>query len=360
MNKQITKINYFKLATDTLPGLLIALVIAVFSFVTWWFLQDTWLKFSALLWAFIYSIIASNLIPAISKDKFKPGVEFASKSLLQGSIALFGLTFSASVWVKMGFWGIAVVLINLILAMTFGMLFCRYVLKINNTLSIIISVGTCICGSTAIAAIGPTLRAKSEEIGLSLAVITLFGLIAMFAYPELFNGPLGTWLNNDPSAYGMWTGIGIHETAQVIAASSEVSGASAIALSAKFIRIFMIGPMIFVSLLLFRQFSRTSSSEPIKIAIPWFASAFIIFTLVHLGLENSPASEWWVTFNSSFLKPAVTFLLAWSFAGVGLKVKLASIMTVGLKVFLGGLVVAIFAGISGLLLVKFIWLQPPW
>ena len=191
-------------------------------------------------------------------------------------------------------------LINLVIAFTFGMVFCRYVLKMNDTLSILLSIGTCICGASAIAATGPALRAKAEEIGLSLAVITLFGLIAMFAYPALFNGPLGAWLNTNPLAFGMWPGIGIHETAQVIAAASQVNGASAIAISGKLIRIFMIGPMVFVSFLLFRQFSKKSKSEHMNLAVPWFAVAFIAFTLIHLGLENSGISNGWAAFNAVF------------------------------------------------------------
>jgi uncharacterized membrane protein YadS len=84
---------------------------------------------------------------------------------------------------------------------------------------------------------------------------------------------------------------------------------------------------------------------------------FIIFTLINLGLENSAISSCWVGFNTNFLKPAVTFLLAWAFAAVGLKVKISSIKAIGLKAFLGGLTVALFASICGLLLVKFVWLQ---
>jgi uncharacterized integral membrane protein (TIGR00698 family) len=258
--------------------------------------------------------------------------------------------------VKLGIGGIVVVLINLIVAFVFGLILCRYILKMDSALAILLSVGTCICGASAIAATGPAIRAKSEEIGLSLAVITLFGLVAMLAYPPLFRGPLGAWLDGNPLAFGMWSGIGIHETAQVIAAASQVDGSSAIAISAKFIRIFMIGPMVFISLFLFQQFSKRSTSQKIKLAIPWFAVVFIIFTLIHLGLENSIVSKYWANFNSVWLQPAVTFLLAWAFAGVGLKVKIASIKAIGLKAFLGGMGVALFAGISGLLLVKYLWI----
>jgi len=338
------------------PGLLLALVIAVISFITWWYLKDTWLKFSALLWAFIYSIIAVNLLPVLSADRFKAGVEFSTTTLLRWAIALLGLTISASLCLKLGLSGVALVLINLVIVFLFGIIFCRYFLGINSALSILVAAGTSICGASAIAAIGPAIKAKAEEMGLSLAVITLFGLIAMFTYPLLFRGPLAAWLGNDPVAYGIWAGSGIHETAQVIAAASQVENAISIATSAKFIRIFMIGPMVFISLFVFRHFSRDTEAGQVKPSVPWFAVAFVILSLVHFGLELLPVRDLWLSINSSYLKPVVTFLLAWSFAAIGLKVKVATIRRIGLRAFLGGIVVAVFAGISSLLLVKFFWM----
>ncbi|MFC1951753.1 YeiH family protein [Chloroflexota bacterium] len=343
-------------AGELIPGLLVTLGLAVVAYVTWWLLKDTLLKFSALLWAFIFSIIVSNLLPVLSSEKFHHGIEMSSTRLLRWSIALLGLTFSAAVWANLGGIGIAAVLINLVFAFTFGFIFCRYVLKLDGSLTVLLSAGTSICGATAIAACGPAIRAKAEEMGLSLAVITLFGLVAMFGYPLLYYGPLASWLDNNPLAYGMWAGMGVHETAQVIVAGSQVEGAAAIAISAKFIRIFMIGPTVLVSLLVFRQFSSTSGAKQIKLSIPWFAIVFTIFTLVHLGLDSLSIRYWWSGFNINYLKPGVTFLLAWSFAAVGLKVKISAIRSIGLKAFIGGMVVAGVVGGSSLLLVKYLWM----
>jgi uncharacterized integral membrane protein (TIGR00698 family) len=339
-----------------IPGLLIGLVIAIVSFITWWLLKGTWLKFSALLWAFIYSIIAVNLFPVLSEGRFKPGVDFSSSRLLRWSIALLGLTISASVWVKLGGIGISIVLINLIIVFLFGIVFCKYVLRIDNALSILVAVGTSICGASAIAAVGPAIKAKAEEMGLSVAVITLFGLIAMLTYPLLFNGPLVGWLGNNPLAYGLWAGTGIHETAQVVAAASQIENALSIATSAKFIRIFMIGPMVFVSLWIFRYFSRSGGASQVKMSVPWFAVVFVLLSLVHLGLESLPIRGLWLKINGTYYTPFVTFLLAWAFASIGLKVKASTIFNMGAKAFLGGIAVAVFAGVTSLLLVKFLWL----
>ena len=121
-------------AGELIPGLLVTLGLAVMAYATWWLLKDTLLKFSALLWAFIFSIIVSNLLPVLSSANFHHGIEMSSTRLLRWSIALLGLTFSAAVWANLGGIGIAAVLINLVFAFTFGFIFCRYVLKLDGSL----------------------------------------------------------------------------------------------------------------------------------------------------------------------------------------------------------------------------------
>ncbi|MBI2868229.1 MAG: putative sulfate exporter family transporter [Chloroflexi bacterium] len=340
-----------------IQGLLTTLIVAILAYLTWWLLKETWLKFSALLWAFIYAIIIANVVPALSGGRFQAGIEFTSSRLLRYAIASLGLTVSASVWLKLGGAGITVVLLNLVIAFVFAVLFCKFVIRMNDPLSILIAVGTGICGATAIAATGPAIKAKGEEMGLSVGVITLFGLLAMFGFPLLFNSALTGWFDGNPLAYGMWAGTGIHETAQVIAAGSQVDGALSIAVSAKFIRVLMLGPMVVISMLLFRRLYRKTGAEPLKIAVPWFAVLFVLFTFVHLGIEYLPAGAWWASFNSGYLSPAITFLLAWAFVGVGFKVKIASIAAIGLKAFLGGMAAALVAGGTALLLVKFLWMS---
>ncbi|MFH1382974.1 MAG: putative sulfate exporter family transporter [Chloroflexota bacterium] len=337
-------------------GLVVTLIIAAAAFITWWFLKGTWLKFSALLWAFVYSIAIANIFPKLSEKTFKAGIDFSSSRMLRVAIGLLGLTVSASVWLKMGGVGLGVIFFDLIFAFLFSVIFCKYVLKMDDTLSILIGIGTGICGASAIAATGPAIKAKAEHMGLALAVITLFGLIAMFGYPFLYNGPLSGWLANNPVAFGMWSGTGIHETPGVIAAASQVGGALPVAISAKFIRIFMIGPMVPISMYLLSRFARKTGAEHVKMTIPWFAVAFVALTLVNFGIEFLPFSAWWSSFDSSYVGPAVTFLLAWAFAGVGMKVKVSAVKAMGLKAFVGGMVVSVVVGVVSLLMVKFVWL----
>ncbi|MBI2916875.1 MAG: putative sulfate exporter family transporter [Chloroflexi bacterium] len=340
---------------ELLPGATLTLAVAVVSFGAWQALDGTLLNVSALLWAFLFSIVLSNTVPGLTSGRFVTGVNWSSFRLLRVAIALLGLTISASVWTKLGGIGVLAVLLNLGVAFVLGSLFCRYVLKMRAPLALLIGAGTGICGASAIAATGPALKARAEEMGASVAVITLFGLLAMIGYPVLFQGALGPWLSHSAAAFGMWAGMGIHETAQVLAASSQVDGALDVAMVAKSIRIFMIGPVVFASLFLFQRLSRAKGDETKQqVDIPWFALAFVILTVVHWILQTITPD--WKALNSDYLKPTITFLLAWAFAGVGLKVKLLSIRQIGLKAFVGGLVVALMGGFSALLITKYLWL----
>ena len=342
--------NRFTERSSSLPGFTITFFIALLSYLTWWTTKGE-VKISPLLWAFVYSIIFTNLIK--NSTILEKGIEIVSTKMLKSAIAFLGITISALVWFKLGFLGVAIVLVNLILTFLFGMYVTRKI-GLSNSLSLLISSGTAICGASAIAAISPAIKARSEEIGLALACITLFGLGAMFLYPFLFLSFLGEWLSNSIYAFRIWTGTGIHETAQVIAASSQISGALAPAILAKSIRIFMIGPVSIIAAILYRKLESEKLSS-IKITIPWFAVAFILLSLVNTGLEMLFGGSW-IAMMKGYIKPTVTFFLAWSFAGIGFKVKLRDVARIGIKSFIGGLAVAIFAGISSLLLVKYVWL----
>ena len=99
-----------------LYGLIITFIVAVLSFLTWWFLKSTVVNFSALLWAFVYSIIITNLLPNLSSGKYIKGINFASSKLLRFSIAILGITVSAAVWLKLGIIGIICTLIVIFFA----------------------------------------------------------------------------------------------------------------------------------------------------------------------------------------------------------------------------------------------------
>lgn len=335
------------------PGMTLALVTALLAYVTWWVSKDR-MPISALMWAFIYSILATNLFGLATRCR--PGIEFAASGLLQITVASLGIVVSALSWWRLGGVGLASVFLNLAITFSFALLLCRSVFKLEDRLAVLIAVGTTICGASAIAVTSPAVKAKGEQVALALAVVTLFGLAAMFGYPWLFQSTrLGVFLGNDANAFGVWSGIGIHETAQVLASASQIDGSLNMAVLTKSIRIFMIGPMVLLSVLYLRLKGHGETTEARRFSVPWFAVVFVAFTFLHAGLELA-VGEAWVHFAKTYLKPPITFLIAWAFAGVGFKVRFRDVIKMGGRAFACGLIVALVSGLTGLALVKFLWL----
>jgi len=332
------------------PGLLFCIGIAVISFVTWLSFKPM----SGLMWAFIFSIVVTNVLKL--PDRLTPGINLCATDLLRAIIATLGIVTSALIWLQVG-----IGIVNALIVVFFSYFFALWFggrLGINNRLSTLIGVGTSICGASAIAATGPAIGAKEEEMGLALACITLFGLFAMFAYPFLYSYTVvSEWLGFNLNAYSIWSGSGIHETAQVIAAAgAQDPRAIGSALMVKSIRIFMIGPMILLATYILsrvekRQVGRSAS----KVILPIYGIAFIVNSLLcafldAYAVQARSAGFDWPTVKSVLSGTILPFLLATAFAGVGSKVRLANITRLGARPFIVGAVTAVVAGLLALIM----------
>lgn len=330
-----------------LPGILYCVAIAVFSYITW----QLWKPISCLMWSFIYSILISNVINV--PESLTPGINFSSRSLLRGTIAALGLVTSALIWFQVGI-GVLNALIIIAFSLFFGLWLGRK-MGLSDSLSTLISVGTSICGASAIAAMAPAIKAKEEEIGLAIAGITLFGLMSMFLYPFLFlNTQVSDWLLQNVNVYAVWVGSGVHETAQVIAAAGALGQeAMKSAMLIKSVRIFMIGPVVLLASYLFKRFEQNDESERTKIVVPVFGVLFIINSIISAILDSylpSSSLGMWTFLKSMLGGKILPFLLAISFVGVGSKVKFSSIAKLGAKPFAVAALLAVLAGVISLIL----------
>lgn len=332
-------------------GLLACVLVAVASYLSHLHLYN---RISALLWAFIYSIVLVNLAPPSARTL--AGANYAASTLLRFSIALLGLTVSALAWVQMGVVGLVQVLVVVAFAMLSGLYLGR-AMGLSDSLASLIAAGTGICGASAIAATGPAIDAKDEEMGMAVACVTLFGLAAMVLYPFLFTHTIvGEWLHRSPVAAGVWCGTGIHETAQVVGAASQIGDqALAMGMVTKSVRIFSIAPVVVILAALFHR--RRGGGAASGRTVPVFALCFVALTLVNSALLAWPPTQaTWGPFVKGYVAPAVTFLLAVSFAGVGAKVRFASFASLGLKAFVTGLVVSLLTALLALALVVFVYM----
>lgn len=331
-----------------LPGVAYCVVIASLSYATWFLYKPV----SSLMWAFIYSIFATNVF-GLPRSCAR-GADFSSSRLLKATIGVLGFVTSALIWLEVG-----VGVVNALVVIAFSFTVSLWVgsrMGLSRRLSILIGVGTSICGAAAIAAIAPAIEAEEEEVGLAIAGITLFGLMSMFLYPFLFsNTAVNGWLLGNPNVYAVWVGSGVHETAQVLAAAGAL-GSEVIrpAMLIKSVRIFMIGPVVLVANYVFNRYEGRGEKSA-KVALPSFGVVFIAGTVVCALLDSyAPGGSLlgltWPSLKSALSGKVIPFLLAIAFAGVGSKVNFRNIARLGLKPFAVAAFMAATAGTLALML----------
>ncbi len=162
----------------------------------------------------------------------------AGKQLLMASVVALGAGTRLDVLLKTGLSGLGTALITLTVAFAAGLLLARW-LRIERDVALLITVGTAICGGSAIAAAAPALRARPSSVGVALGVVFLLNAIALFVFPWL-----GQALGLDAQAFGEWCALAIHDTSSVVgAAATHGDGALEVATVTKLARSLWILPV---------------------------------------------------------------------------------------------------------------------
>ena len=138
-----------------------------------------------------------------------------SKKLLQYSVVGLGFGMNLHASLASGKEGMLFTIISVMGTMILGMFIGRKLLKVNRDTSYLISSGTAICGGSAIAAVGPVIKAKDSDMSVALATIFVLNAIALFIFPVF-----GNWLGLTQQEFGTWAAIAIHDTSSVVGAGA--------------------------------------------------------------------------------------------------------------------------------------------
>lgn len=202
----------------------------------------------------------------------------ASKMLLQYSVVGLGFSMNLQESLASGGEGMLFTILSVIGTMVVGVIIGLKYIGVNKSTAYLISSGTAICGGSAIAAIGPTIKAKDSEMSMALATVFILNAIALFLFPVL-----GHWLDLSQQEFGMWAAIAIHDTSSVVGAGSAYGEeALQVATTIKLTRALWIIPLAIVLALLFKNKQQ-------KVYIPWFILWFVAAMLLNTYLlENVP------------------------------------------------------------------------
>lgn len=252
------------------------------------------------------------------------GIQFSSKKLLRFAIILYGLKLNIDVIFRDSL-GLLVYDAGTIIFAIFVTLLVAKWLKADFSISLLLGVGTGVCGAAAIAAVAPILKAKDEDTATSVGIIALVGTIFAIVYTLLL--PI---LNVTAEKYGVWSGISLHELAHVALAAAAGGGdALAIGLLAKLGRVFLLIPLCFILIFWMRWKNNTESDR--KIDIPWFLFGFILMSFFGsyiLGTYLPVSSE-----GLNVVANITTFILSMAMVGLGLNVSLEDVKTKALRPF---------------------------
>ncbi len=137
----------------------------------------------------------------------------AGQWLLKGSVVALGAGLDLTLVVRAGSAGISGAALTLGVALLAGAWLSRW-FKIERDSAWLITVGTAICGGSAIAAAAPVLRAKPAAVGLAVGVVFLLNAVALLLFPWL-----GDRLGLSPAQFGEWCALAIHDTSSVVGAA---------------------------------------------------------------------------------------------------------------------------------------------
>lgn len=314
---------------DYSSGLIFVFGISLLSI----FLNDLikdYINLEALTIAIIIGMIYNNTVG--TQKGLKSGVQYSLKTLLKIGIVLLGFKMDIYMILELGPKILSMVLCYVPLTLAGAILLGR-ILKINKKLSVLIGVGSSICGASAVVAIAPSIEAEEEDAVIAVSVVSLLGAIGVMIY----SGVAATGPNLTPIQFGAWSGLSLHGVAHALAAAFALGDKSGeIGTFVKMARVLMLVPVTVVLSWLFRS----KNSDNKKAKFPMYVLYFILAGVVNsLGLI--PLSV------TNILMQGSSLLILMSMTAMGLMVNLKNIIKKGTKALMLGIILfAVFSSIS--------------
>ena len=244
---------------------------------------------------------------------------------------------------KAGLHGLGYTALSLMLVLALGWWLARW-LKVERDAGLLISVGTAICGGSAIAAVAPVLRAKEHEISVALATVFLLNAVALVIFP-----PIGHAAGLGQEAFGLWSALAIHDTSSVVGAGL-VYGPRAleVATTVKLARALWIVPLTLgIGWLVARRGVTSVDAPPVK--KPWFIAGFLVMAALVTFVPALHAPGQLVAAAARRVLVLTLFL-------IGASLSREALRSVGLRPFLQGLLLWLIVGSLGLGVIKLGWL----
>jgi uncharacterized integral membrane protein (TIGR00698 family) len=295
------------------------------------------------------ALVAGILFALVIGHPFAHWNRHATKWLLQICVVLLGFGMNLPDVLRLGLNG------SLFAAATIGttLLLGWWVgrrLALDRKTSTLISVGTAICGGSAIAAVSSVIAASEAEIAVSIGTVFLLNAVALYVFPWT-----GHLLGLTQAQFGLWAGVAIHDLSSVVGAGlSYGPDALTTATAVKLSRTLWIVPL---TLAIAFSWGRKSSvaagaagtasprAKKIKIAVPWFIGLFLLASLLR---SYVPAISVWSPPLSGIAHRGMILVLFL----IGTSLSVSALRAVGWRTVVMGLTLWIFISTASLLAIR--------
>ncbi|WP_454881570.1 YeiH family protein [Sphingobacterium detergens] len=258
----------------------------------------------------------------------------ATQILLQLSVVGLGFGMHIDSAIQTGKDGFLLTVISIIGTLSLGYILGK-LLKLEKLTAYLITVGTAICGGSAIAAVSPTVKANEKQISVALGTIFVLNALALFVFPVI-----GRALDLSQTQFGLWCAVAIQDTSSVVGAASKYgTEALQVATTVKLTRALWIIPISLLSALAF-------NTKGTRIKIPYFIGLFILAIILN---SYSPFFQEIGTYVVHISKVGLTLTLFL----IGASLSRDVLLSVGYKAILQGLVLWLCLAIPVLLYIYF-------
>ncbi|MDE2348970.1 MAG: putative sulfate exporter family transporter [Gammaproteobacteria bacterium] len=284
------------------------------------------------------ALLAGMALALTVGNPFVHRTQGIAKWLLQASVVLLGFSMNLPLVLRLGLNGSVFAAITIGATMALGWWLGKR-LALSPKTATLISVGTAICGGSAIAAVSTVIGASGAEIAVSIGTIFLLNAVALYVFPIA-----GHLLHLGQGQFGLWAGVAIHDISSVVGAGlSYGPKALQIATAVKLSRTLWIVPLTMVFAARGRD-GRAGAAK--KIAVPWFVGLFLLASLLR---SYSPQVASWSPVLSVIAERGMILVLFL----IGTALSRAALRAVGWRTAAAGVCLWLFISVGSIASIRF-------
>lgn len=291
----------------------------------------------ALLFGIVISTVAGRRLRPLT-----PGLQFSSQRILRLGIVLLGARLSLGEIARIGIPSTLLVVVTM--AASFGIVLAvSRLVRVDSRLAVLIAVGSAVCGNTAIVATAPVIGARAREVAYAVATITLFGTLAVFLYPTI-----GRAIGLPQPSFGLWAGVAVHDTSQVIATSAAYGpDALDVATVVKLIRNALMAPLLFLIATAWAARGGEASEgtgRSVRRAVPLFVFGFLALAALRtIGVIDAE--------QAAALDSVARAFIVVALAAVGMSIHVGELRETSWRPLAVGFSVALAVGLGTLVVI---------